>query len=107
MRPALTLAIVVVVVILVVAIWWPTRVMRRHRMKSPGTSDVIARCAAGHLFTTMWIPNVSFKAVRLGTKRYQHCPVGHHWSMVVPVSVDDLSDAERIEAARVHDIRIP
>jgi hypothetical protein len=33
--------------------------------------------------------------------------VGHHWSVVTPLPVDQLSDADRIEAARVHDIRIP
>jgi len=45
--------------------------------------------------------------VRLGFKRYQHCPVGHHWSVVTPVNATELSEAERTEAARVHDIRIP
>lgn len=109
MRPAtigITVAIAVVV-IAVVAVWWPTQVMRRRRIKTPGTSDVVVRCARGHLFTTIWIPSVSFTAVRLGNKRYQRCPVGHHWSMVVPVSTTDFSDAERIKAARVHDVHIP
>jgi hypothetical protein len=42
--------------------------------------DVIVRCSQGHLFETIWIPLVSFKAVRLGTRRLQRCPIGHHWA---------------------------
>ena len=106
MRSA-TIGIVIAVVVVLVAVWLPTRSLRRRRVKSPGTSDVIVRCRRGHLYTTIWIPSVSLKSVRLGTKRYQHCPVGHHWSVVVPVTTTDLSDTERTEAARVHDLHIP
>ncbi|MBW4029766.1 MAG: hypothetical protein HIU57_03690 [Acidobacteria bacterium] len=97
----------IVVAIVVIAVWLPTLWMRRRGMKSRGTSDVVVRCSRGHLFTTIWVPGVSFKSVRLGTVRVQHCPVGRHWSKVRPVPIDQLSDAERIEAARVHDIRLP
>ncbi|HEY5120957.1 MAG TPA: hypothetical protein VII84_05235 [Acidimicrobiales bacterium] len=106
MRLALTL-VAIFVVVAVVAVWFPTKVLRRRQVKTPGSSDVVVRCAKGHLFTTIWIPGASFKSVRLGFKRYQHCPVGHHWSVVTPVSATELSEAERTEAARVHDIRIP
>jgi hypothetical protein len=41
--------------------------------------DTPVRCSAGHLFTTIWVPLGSLKAVRLGGTRYQYCPVGHHW----------------------------
>lgn len=40
--------------------------------------DVPVRCSAGHLFTTIWMPIASIKAVRLGGERWQYCPVGHH-----------------------------
>jgi hypothetical protein len=50
---------------------------------------------------------VPLKSIRLGFEGYQHCPVGKDWSMVTPIPVDQLSEAERIEAARVHDIHIP
>ncbi len=104
--------IVIVVVVLLVAVavvgvWLPATILRRRNITTRGTSDVVVRCSKGHLFTTMWIAGASFKSVRLGLKRYQHCPVGHHWSLVTPVPIDQLSEAERIEAARVHDIRIP
>jgi hypothetical protein len=86
--------------------WFPTRALRR-RIKTTGSSDVVVQCAQGHFFTTIWIAGASFKSVRLGWRRYQYCPVGKHWNVVTPLSIDQLSDAERIEAARVHDIRIP
>jgi hypothetical protein len=38
--------------------------------------DAIVRCSKGHLFTTIWVPLASFKAVRLGSRRYQRCPGG-------------------------------
>src|SRR5512142_2152102 len=36
---------------------------------------VVVRCRHGHLFTTIWIPGVSAKALRLGLWRFQRCPV--------------------------------
>jgi hypothetical protein len=69
--------------------------------------DTIVRCSKGHLFTTIWAPLASFKAVRLGQRRWQRCPVGHHWSMVTRVDPAELEPSEREAAAAVHDIRIP
>ena len=69
--------------------------------------DTVVRCREGHLFTTLWIPGASLKAVRLGWARLQYCPVGRHWSMITPVRVADLTEAQRREAAAHHDIRIP
>ena len=106
MRLALTL-IALAAVLVAVVLWLPTRIFRRRGVTTPGSHDVVVRCAKGHLFTTIWIAGASFKSVRLGMKRYQHCPVGHHWSVVTPQKLSDLSEAERLEAARVHDIAIP
>ena len=69
-------------------------------------ADTIVRCRAGHLFTTLWIPGGSLKAVRLGPWRFQRCPVGRHWSLVTPVAQAELSERERRAAARHHDLRI-
>jgi hypothetical protein len=69
--------------------------------------NVVVRCRQGHLFTTIWIPGASFKAVRLGPARLQHCPVGPHWSLVTPVKTSDLTDEERVTAGARRDIRIP
>jgi hypothetical protein len=68
---------------------------------------VIVRCRQGHLFTTIWIPLASFKAIRLGSVRLQRCPVGHHWSLVSPVRASELTDEERSFAAEHCDVRIP
>jgi hypothetical protein len=69
--------------------------------------DRPVRCRAGHLFTTIWIPLGSLKAVRLGTQRYQRCPVGRHWAMVAQIDPSLASAADLEAAAAVHDIRIP
>jgi hypothetical protein len=55
----------------------------------------VVRCRRGHLFTTLWIPGVSVKALRLGWWRVQRCPVGRHWSVVSPVKESSLTRAER------------
>jgi hypothetical protein len=68
---------------------------------------LIVRCREGHLFTTLWIPGVSVKALRLGWLRVQRCPVGGHWSVVTPVNASDLSERERRRARRTRDIPIP
>ena len=69
--------------------------------------NTVVRCREGHLFTTIWIPGASLKALRLGWARLQYCPVGRHWSLVTPVRVADLTEAERQAAAAHHDIRVP
>ena len=71
-----------------------------------GTNTVV-RCRQGHLFTTIWIPGVKLKAVDLVVARIQYCPVGQHWSLVVPVREKDLTEAELQSAREHHDIRIP
>jgi len=65
------------------------------------------RCRQGHLFTTLWIPGLSFKAIRLGFFRLQRCPVGHHWSIVVPVRDADLTPMQRVLADQNRDVQIP
>ncbi len=70
--------------------------------------DTPVRCSAGHLFTTIWVPLATLKAVRLGPARYEHCPVGHHWASVTRLEDDPATTEEELkEAALVHDVRIP
>jgi hypothetical protein len=69
--------------------------------------NVIVRCRAGHLFTTLWIPAASVKSLRLGWWRVQRCPVGQHWSLVTPVNESELSEDERRFAREHRDIRLP
>ena len=68
---------------------------------------LIVRCRRGHLFTTLWIPSVSVKALRLGLLRFQRCPVGHHWSLVTPVRDSELTEAEKRDARARRDIFLP
>jgi hypothetical protein len=67
----------------------------------------LVRCQSGHLFTTIWIPGGSLKALRLGWWRIQFCPVGRHWSIVTPVKEADLTLREKRSARRHRDIPIP
>jgi hypothetical protein len=73
----------------------------------PIGGNLIVRCRRGHLFTTIWIPSVSIKALRLGWLRLQWCPVGRHFSLVSPVRESELSERQRREARGRHDLRLP
>jgi hypothetical protein len=92
-------------VVVVAAIVGGTVIARRRGYKIGG--ETVVRCRDGHLFTTLWIPGGSFKAIRLGFYRFQYCPVGRHWSLCAPVRDDDLTDADRESARLHHDTRIP
>jgi hypothetical protein len=87
------LVILVAVVVLGIITLAFNVVMRRKGYSIPGKT--IVRCSKGHLFTTTWIEGGSLKAVRLGPyTRYQHCPVGKHWSIIHPVKEQDLTAEE-------------
>ena len=94
-----------IVALLVVADLLATLIARLRGYGVGGNTMV--RCRRGHVFTTLWIPGVSVKSVRLGWWRIQRCPVGRHWTIVVPVRPVDLSWRERRAADRTHDIRLP
>ena len=70
-------------------------------------TNTIVRCRQGHVFTTIWIPGIKLKEIDLVVARIQRCPVGNHWSLVVPVRNVDLTDEEIQFAREHHDIRIP
>ncbi|MCU4183617.1 hypothetical protein K6U06_04545 [Acidiferrimicrobium sp. IK] len=82
-----------------------TIVSRRLGYKLGG--DTIVRCKQGHLFSTIWVPGVSIKSLRLGWYRVQRCPIGPHWSLVKPVREADLTEEERREAHAHRDVRVP
>ena len=92
-------------VVLVVVLVLGTLLARRRGYAVGG--ETVVRCLQGHLFTTIWIPGGSLKAVRLGWWRLQWCPVGDHWTVVAPVRDMDLTDEERRFAAQHRDSRIP
>lgn len=92
----IVVALAVVFAVLALFVGVATGVLRR-RGYNPGRRAYV-RCRQGHLFATIFIPGVSFRAVRLGTARYQRCPVGRHWSLVTLVKVADLTPDERAAA---------
>ncbi len=98
--PALT--ILLAIVVLLVA----TTVIGRRKGYGFG-GRTYARCRKGHLFSTLWVPGASFKAVRLGWARFQYCPVGKHWTIVVPIKESDLTPEQREEADKNRDASIP
>jgi hypothetical protein len=69
--------------------------------------NVVVRCRRGHLFTTLWVPGATFKALKLGWWRLQWCPVGKHVSLVSPVRDSDLTAEQKREAEQHHDVRVP
>ena len=78
-----------------------------RRRGYPLGGNVVVRCRSGHLFTTIWIPGVSLKSIRLGWWRLQRCPAGDHWSIVTPIREAELTEEERRRAHEVRDVRIP
>jgi hypothetical protein len=104
------LIVAIVVVFAVVFVYVIARMgakAGRERGYAGMGGDTIVRCSRGHLFTTKWIVGSSVKAVRLGSKRYQRCPVCQKWRIVVPVPDDELTDDDRRVAAEHHDTRLP
>ena len=73
----------------------------------PIGGKLIVRCRDGHLFTTIWVPSASVKALRLGWVRLQWCPVGRHWTLVTPVRDSELSAKEQRRARSQHDLPLP
>jgi hypothetical protein len=69
--------------------------------------NVVVRCRQGHVFSTIWIPGVKLKSLDLVVARVQRCPVGKHWSLVVPVRESELTEGERQFAKEHHDVPIP
>jgi hypothetical protein len=104
----LTLVLVVVIGagIVVVIAGTGSRAGQRRGYSGMG-GETVARCREGHLFTTVWIPGTSLKAVRLGYKRFQRCPVCGKWRIVEPVADAELTDEDRRTAAEHHTGRLP
>jgi hypothetical protein len=69
-------------------------VAKRRGLPALG-GEVVVRCSQGHLFRTNWSSLGSFTSIRLGSARFQHCPVGDHWSLVRPVKDSDLTAEDR------------
>lgn len=93
--------------LLVIAVSVLPEVIVLRRRGYPPAGNVVVRCLRGHLFTTIWVPGVSVKALRFGPWRVQRCPVGHHWSIVTPVRRSELTEEQERSASDSRDIRVP
>jgi len=94
--------LILVVAVIVGMLWYAGR----NGVNGPGAATIV-RCQNGHLFTTIWVPFISLKAIRLGLVRIQRCPVGGHLAFVTPVRESDLTDAELQQARSTRDTNIP
>ena len=63
----------------------------------------VVRCSGGAYYETKWVPFTSFKAIRLGTKRFQRCPVHDKWEVTTLVPQRDLTPEIRQQAAAYRD----
>ncbi len=104
MSPGLEVGLVLIGIIVVMVIFG---VSARRLGSAPVGGETIVRCPKGHVFTTLWVPGASLKAVRLGPYRLQRCPVGGHVALVTPANVFTLTDEEREMAEHYHDGLIP
>ena len=73
----------------------------------PMGTDVVVRCRRGHLFSTIWLPGISVKSLRLIWWRVQRCPVGRHWTIVTPVRANEVSEDDARTARERKDVRLP
>lgn len=78
----------------------PTTIVRPNPQATGNQWVVVVRCRRGALFQTLWIPMFSIKAIRLGRRRVQRCPVHGRWELVERVDPADLTAEDRAAAAR-------
>lgn len=67
----------------------------------------IVECSSGAYYSTIWVPLVSFKALRLGNTRVQPCPIHHKWEKTWLVAPDTLEPEVLAKARATRDSRIP
>jgi len=99
-------SVIILVAVAVVLLIGRVVIARRRGYAGDATHRIV-RCSQGHVFTTVWLPGVSFKAIRLVGSRFQYCPVGKHWSLVRAVPEDELTDEDRQSAELYRDSGIP
>jgi hypothetical protein len=106
--PSASAAVLVGIALFAILVGWSFFRMSRTRAPAAGApATLIVRCRDGHLFTTVWIPFVTFKAIRIGLTRIQYCPVGEHLATVVPVDPSSLTESERRFAGNHPDSLVP
>lgn len=66
----------------------------------------IVQCSRGSYYETVWVPYISFKSIRLGSRRFQKCPVHKRWELSRMVPDDEWSPEIIAEARRHKDTNI-
>lgn len=94
--PVVVIVVAALLAFLVGALW-----ARRKGFTKPG--EVVARCRKGHLFVTVWAARASRRQIDLGWARIQRCPVGDHWTLVVPVDRSTLTPEDKKLASKHRD----
>ena len=61
----------------------------------------IVQCSQGDYYETVWLPYISFKLIRLGTRRFQKCPVHQRWELARMVTEEEWTP-EVIAQAEAH-----
>jgi len=67
----------------------------------------IVQCSKGAYYETVWVPFVSFTSIRLGTRRFQKCPVHRKWELARMVTEEEWTPQVIAEAAAHRDTRVP
>ena len=83
-----TMIMAVIITLAIIAVGGIGAWVLGGRMRDRGLKfgpDTLVQCRDGHIFTTKWMPGVSFNAIRFGPTRYQYCPVGKHWTFIRPI----------------------
>jgi hypothetical protein len=99
--------IVFIILVAILLVYGFGTLFARKRGYSGIGGNTIVRCRDGHLFTTLWVPGVSFKSIRLGSMRFQRCPIGKNFTLVTPVNESELTEQEKRLAREHKDNRIP
>ena len=76
---ALLVVIAVATLVVVLAQWLG------RQMSTDTRFQVLARCLDGHVFETTFLPIFLLPVPRVGLVQFRFCPVGQHWTFVVPV----------------------
>jgi hypothetical protein len=105
--PSASAAVLVGIALFAILLGWSFFRTSGTRAPAGAPATLIVRCRNGHLFTTVWIPFVTFKAIRIGLMRIQYCPVGEHLTTVVPVDPSTLTELERRFAVNHPDSLVP
>ena len=93
----------IIAIPIIVAVVLLRTVYARGKGRPALAGKVVVRCSSGHLFTVFWSPLGSLRSIRLGSARFQRCPVGNHWALVKQVNDADLTDEERRAAEQYSD----